>query len=147
MTHFFDPREVEREPSIEVVNDGVYLVEVAKVYKKEDNFGLRVKVYYKLLDKSGYSMENFNLGHGNPKVEEIGKQQFTRLLDAVGMGDSPLQSERDILGKKLKIEVALEPHYKDPNSTQNKVKRHLAINPLDIIELKKIKNEAGDIPF
>lgn len=144
MSYFFDPREIDREPAIEVVADGVYVSKIAKVQKKEDNFGLKLKVYYEIVDENRKKMvmENFNLGHGSPKVEEIGKKTFVKLLDALGIGDAPLQSETDLVGKKVKLDLTVEPHYRDPSQSQNRIKRHL---PLTILDTKK--GTGDDVPF
>lgn len=149
MTAFFDPTEVEREPVVEVVDEGIYLVQIAKAIKKEDNFGLRLRVFYRILSldesKGKMLMENFNLGHAKPDVERISKQQFAKMLDCIGLGDKPLEKESDIEGKQLKLDVLVVPHYQDPSQTQNKIKRHL---PLNAIDLNASKSKGGDdVPF
>jgi hypothetical protein len=150
MSPAFDPREVEREPAIEVVDEGQYLVEIHKCADKLDDFGHKVRVFYKVLsDGSGKGkmlMENFNIGHGNPDAERIGKQQFAKLLDVLNRGKELLHSFSDLEGDKLKIDVDIVPHYKDPSQTQNKIKKHMPAVHVDN-KVQMTHSNQDDLPF
>ena len=149
MSPAFDPRGIERDPVIEVVEEGKYIVNIHKCTSKEDNFGHKVKVFYKITspekDAGKLLMDNFNIGHGNPEAERIGKAQFAKLLDCIGMGKSELQNFSDIEGKQLKIEVDIVPHYKDPAQTQNKIKKHLPMGTINLTS--QAQKSEDDLPF
>ncbi len=149
MSPVFDPREVECEPITEVVDEGVYVVQVEKVFPKEDDYGYKLRVFYKIISpdafKDKFVMENFNLEHAKANVSLFGKQQFKRLLMCVGMADSPLNSYSDLEGKQLKVTVEIEPHYKKQGAQQNKLSDHRPVNAIDVNTMKT--KAMDDIPY
>lgn len=144
---FFDPRNIERDPVIEVVEEGTYIVQIDKAVKKEDHSGLKLKVVFKINSPAIWQgkllMDNFNLGHSNPDTERIARQQFTRLLDCIEMGQDVVKSEHDIEKKIVKVEVSVGPHYKDPTKSQNKITKYLIASPIEVIK----QAEPEDVPF
>jgi len=148
MSPVFDPRDIEREPSIELVDEGQYAVKIHKCTSTEDNFAHKVRVFYQIISESAKGkllMNTFNIGHSKPDVERISKSQFATLLDCIGMGKTELNQFSDIEGKELRVDVGIVPHYNDPGQTQNKIKKHMPMGAINLTPQKQ-KSE-DDLPF
>lgn len=152
MSYFFDSTEVDRDPTCELIDEGTYTVQIVKARNNIDNFGQKLRVYYKVLSpeafKDKHIMDNFNLGHSKEDVQRIGKEQFARVLDCIGL--VKIATEQEIVGKQLKLEIKVVPHYKDPSQEQNKIIRHLPLTYIDLNlqkQQKSVNKPADDVPF
>lgn len=151
MTHFFDPRSVERETSnVSVVENGQYLAVIQKAKKKESHSGLQLFVFFEIVapdrHKGKVVMQNFNLENNSEAAARIGKQQFVKLLDCIGWGEKVLPTENVIEGETVKLDIVVEPKWNNPTESQNAVKRYLQISPTEL-QLIKPRTQDLDVPF
>lgn len=151
---FFDPRGIERDATVEVLPAGEYIALIDKVKRVQDHRGLRHYVFLKIVAPKSLAdkvvMDTFNIENSNADTGRIGKQQFAKLLDCIGLGNDVVQSENELHNKVVKVELDLEPHYKDPSKSQNRVKKYsvASSNDVDAINRKKPLPDPGeDLPF
>lgn len=160
---FFDPTQVKRETPIELLPAGQYIVTVDKAVEKNRDGNIGAALYFKVISPSEQQgkmiFDYFNISHYSEKAQEIGRQRFAKLLDCVEMGDQKMARLDMVEGKRLKIDLSQEKHYKNLGEFQNKVERHLPLSPLDLNLIKDYKEEPkqsvdnqqkvdyGDIPF
>ena len=149
---FFDPRGIERSPKIEVVPSGSYIVTIEKTMVKEKDANSQLlTVFFNILKPQSALNKTiadfFNLKNNSTKAEEIGRQSFARLLDAIEMGKEPLTNESFIEKKVLKVIVGQEPHYKNAGQMQNFIVKYLPIDNAELDGVDMPVDLAYEVPF
>lgn len=148
---FFDPRTVERESEPVVVDAGTYLVAIDGAKKKESMSGMGCFVFFKILSpalhKNAVVMNYFNLEHDNAEAKRIGRLEFAKMLDCMGMGETILEYPENLIGRRLKIEVEICPSHKDPTKAQNRIKKCLPLNSIDQNLLDNPLSRVSESPF
>lgn len=142
---FFDPTNIDRNGSI--IPNGVYMALINKVLQK--NAG--VSIQFTILEKGEQNNKNFwQYFH---LAESFGQLKFARLLDAVGMGNAPLDNPLSLEQKVLKIEVGSKVN-KQSNELENELKKSMILDEEDLHSFKAIKTprqqyaeSLDDVPF
>lgn len=156
MSYFYDPRNIPRQNSYQVIPPGEYIAIIYKVERIEKEHNLTLRVSFKLQDESkGSITERFNIVHSNEVAQKISNQKFVSLLDCIGLGREPIKSEELLVGNAVKLEIDTKPHYRDIGELENIIKKYYPLTEdefLTIPKVEKVNNHekvltADDLPF
>ncbi|MEZ0212479.1 MAG: DUF669 domain-containing protein [Xanthobacteraceae bacterium] len=116
--------------SFENLPDGVYLMEITASDSKEEENPRKyvLKTTMDIIEPEQYAgrkiFNNYNLENPNPQAQEIGQKQFSCLLRALEMGESPEESD-ELHFKKFAVTIGMGKESKDKQyPARNEIKRY-----------------------
>lgn len=138
-------RDVVGESNFAPLPDGWYTAQISKaeVKKTKDGTGSYVNIQYAILGPTHAGRVVFGMitvTNKNPKAEEIGEQEMTKLRGALGI--ARLTDSDQLIGGSLLIKIAVKPAVMETLANGQKVEKYPEIN-----EIKGYKAiEGGTIP-